>query len=109
MLKAIFLLFLRLFKKGFNSCNFVMLTRLKLQRREGKLLVVSPNIRTRRKRAKRGSSSPKVPLKPTVEAPQVPSPTVEIEEVQIAQEVEVIKEVQASEVELESLAIVLGF
>ena len=73
-----------------------MLTRLKLQRGEGKLLVVSPEIRKIRKRYERASSSPKFPLKDALEAPQVLSPAVEIEEVQIAQEAEVIEEVQAS-------------
>ena len=68
-------------------------------------MVASPEVRNIRKRAKRASSSPKVPLKATLEAPQVLSPTIEIEEVQIAQEAEVIEEVQASKVELESLAI----
>ena len=101
LLKFIFLLCLRLCKKGFNSCNFVMLTRLKFQRGEGKLLVVSPNIRKRRKRDEKASSSPKFPLKAALEAPQVPSPVVEIKEVKIAQEV------QALDVELESLAIML--
>ena len=72
-----------------------MLTRLKLQR-EGKLLVVSSEIMKRRKRAQRPSYSPKVPLKAALEAPQVPYPEVKSEEVQIAQEVEVIEEVQAS-------------
>ena len=58
-----------------------MLTRLKLQRGEGKLLVVSLEIRTRRKRAERASSSPKAPLRVALEAPQAPSPTADIEEV----------------------------
>ena len=71
-------------------------------------MVVSPEIRKRRKRAERASSSPKVPLKSALEAPQVLSPTVEIEEVQIAQEAEVIEKAQASEVELGSLAIISG-
>ena len=74
-----------------------MLTRLKLQRGEGKLLVVSPDIRRRINRAKKESSSPKFPFKTTLEAPQVPSPAVEIEEVHISQEVEVIEEVQISQ------------
>ena len=87
LLKVYCLLFLRLCKKGFNSCNFVMLTRLKLQRGEWKLLVFSPEIKTRRKRAGKASSSPKFPLKAALEEPQVLSPAVEIEEVQIAQEV----------------------
>ena len=85
-----------------------MLTMLKLQRGEGKLLVVSLEIRTRRKRAERELSSPKVPLKASLEAPLVVSPTVEIEQVQIAQEAEVIEEVQTSK-ELESLAIMLVY
>ena len=67
-----------------------MLTRLKLQRGEGKILDFSLDIRKRRKRAEKASSSPNIPLKAAHEAPQVPSPSVEIEEVQIAQEVEVI-------------------
>ena len=71
-----------------------MLTRLKLQRGEGNLLVVSPEIRPRRKRAEKASSSPKSPLKFSLEAPQVLSPAVEIEEVQIEQEAKVIEEVQ---------------
>ena len=55
-----------------------MLTRLKLQKGEGKLLVVSPEIRTRRKRAEEASYSPKIPLKAALEAPQFLSPIVEI-------------------------------
>ena len=85
-----------------------MLTMLKLQRGEGKILFVSPEIRTGRKRFEKASSWPKFPLKVAIEAPQFLSPIVDIEEVQIAQEVEVIEEVQASEVELESLSIMLG-
>ena len=60
-------------------------------------MVVSPEIRKRRNKFEKASSSPKVPLKTTLEAPQVISPVVEIEEV------------QASEVELESLAIISRF
>ena len=59
-------------------------------------MVVSLEIRTRIKRAERAPSSPKLLLKFSVEAPQFLSPVVEIEEV------------QASEVELESLAIMSG-
>ena len=70
-----------------------MLTRLKLQRGEGKLLVASPEVRNRKRRATRASPSPKVPLIATLEAPQILSPKVEIGEVQIAQEAELIKEV----------------
>ena len=71
-------------------------------------MVVRSEIRTRKKRAKKASSSPKFPLKAALEAPQVPSLAVEIEEVQIAQEAEVIEKVQESEVEIESLAIMSG-
>ena len=85
-----------------------MLTRLKLQKGEGKLLVASPDIRTKIRRATRSPSSPKVPLIAALEAPQVLSQEAEIEEVHIAQEVELIEEVQAFEVELESIAIMLG-
>ena len=81
-----------------------MITRLILERGEWKLLVASANIRTRIKRFDKESSSPKEPLKYSLEAPQVPSPSVEIEEVQIAQEAEVIEGVQATKVELESKA-----
>ena len=58
-------------------------------------MVVGHDIRTRRKRVERSSSSPKVPIKYALEAPQFLSPVVEIEEVKISQEVEVIEEVQA--------------
>ena len=79
-----------------------MLTRLKLQRGEGKrgkgkLLVSSPEVRTRRRRAIRPPSPPKVSLPATLEAPQVLS-RVDIEEVQVA-----------LEAELEYIAIMLGF
>ena len=67
-----------------------MLTKLRLQRGEGKLFVASPEIMKRRKRAEKESSSPKGTLKATLEAPQIPSPTVEIEEELIAQEVKPI-------------------
>ena len=55
-----------------------MLTRLKFQRGEGKLLVFSPEIRTRRNKAEKESYSPKFPLKAALEAPQFLSPAVEI-------------------------------
>ena len=71
-------------------------------------MVVSLDIRKTRKRVEKASSSPKFPLKATLEAPQVPSPIVEIEEVQISQEAKVIEEVQALEVELKSLSIMSG-
>ena len=64
-----------------------MLTRLKLQRGEGKLLVATPEVRTRRRRATRPPSPPKVSLQDALEAPQVLSLD-EIEEVQVAPEVE---------------------
>ena len=67
-----------------------MLTRLRLHRGEGKLLVASPEIRKRRKKVEHASSSPKGPLKETLEAPLIPSPVVEIERKLIAQEAEVI-------------------
>ena len=60
-----------------------MLTRLKLQRGEGKLLVESPEIRTRM-RATRAPSPPKVPLTGALEAPQVLSLVAKIEEVKFA-------------------------
>ena len=72
-------------------------------------MVPSPEIRTRRKRAEKASSSPKFPFKVALEAPQVPSLAIEIEDVQIAQEAELIEEVQASEVEFESLVIMSRF
>ena len=53
-------------------------------------MVSSPEIRTRRNIAEKASSSPKGTLKAAPEAPQIPSPSVDIEEVQIAQEAEVI-------------------
>ena len=46
-----------------------MLTRLKLQRGEGKLFVASPKVRTRRRRVERASYSPKIPLIAPLEAP----------------------------------------
>ena len=46
----------------------MMLTMLNLQRGEGKLLVESLEIRTRRKKDEKASSSPKGPLKATLEA-----------------------------------------
>ena len=73
-----------------------MLTRLKLQRGEGKLLVAMPEIRTRRRRATREPSPPKVSLTSALEAPRVLS-LAKIEEVQAA-----------PKVELESIAIMLG-
>ena len=74
------------------------------------MLVSSPEIRTRRRRATRAPYSPKVPLIAAFEAPQFLSQfEVEIEEVHIAEEVELIEEVQASEAELESIAIMSGF
>ena len=45
-----------------------MLTRLRLQRGEGKLLISSLEVRTRRKKAEITSSLPKGPLKATLEA-----------------------------------------
>jgi len=92
--------------KGLTVAIVVMITRLKLQRGEGKLLIASPKIRTRRKKAEKASSSPKGPLKVAPESPQLPSPSVEIEEAQIAQEVEVIAEVQLVQIsEPKSIAI----
>ena len=73
------------------------LARLKLQRGEGKLLVSSPKVRTRRGRATRAPSPPKVSLPTALEAPQVIS-LAEIEEVQVA-----------PKAELESIAIISGF
>ena len=61
-----------------------MLTKLKLQKCEGKLLVASPEIGTRRRRPKRAPYSPKIPLIYALEEPQVLSQENEIEEVQIA-------------------------
>ena len=87
----------------------MVLIRLKLQKGEGKLLVASPEIRTRRRRAKRASSSPKISLIGTLEERQVLSQEAEIEEVQFVQEFELIEEVQASKFELESIAIMPGF
>ena len=58
-----------------------MLTRLRLQKGEGKLLVASPKIRTRRRRSERASYSPKIPLISALEEPQVLSQEAEIEEV----------------------------
>ena len=43
-----------------------MLTRLRLQRGEGKLLIVSPKVRKRRKKVEKASSSPKGTLKATL-------------------------------------------
>ena len=63
--------------KGLIVAIVVMVTRLKLLT-EGKLLIASPKIRTRRNKAKKEPSSPKGPLKETPESPQVPSPSVEI-------------------------------
>ena len=74
-----------------------MLTRLKLQRGEGKLLVAIPELRIRRRRSIRAPSPPKFSLTAAIEAPQVLSLD-EIEEVQVA-----------PEVELESISIMLGF
>ena len=59
-----------------------MLTRLKLQRGEGKLLVATPEVMPRRRRATRPQSPPpKVPILAALETPQV-FPSTEIEEVQ---------------------------
>ena len=58
-----------------------MLTRLKLQRGEGKLLVENLEVMPRRRRATRPQSPPKVSIPATLEAPQV-LPLVEIKEVQ---------------------------
>ena len=66
--------------KGLIVAIVVMITRLKLQRGEGKIQITSPEIRTRRKKAEKAPSSPKGPLKEAPESPQVPSPSVEIEE-----------------------------
>ena len=85
-----------------------MLTRLRLQRGEGKLLIASPKVRKRRKKDEKASSSPKGPLKATLEAPQIPYPTVEIEGELIVQEVEVVEEIQSAEIELESTAKMSG-
>jgi len=57
-----------------------MLTRLKLPRGEGKLLVANPEVMPRRRRATRLQSPPKVLIAATLEAPQV-LPSIEIEEV----------------------------
>ena len=73
---------------GLNGCKFVMLTRLKLQRGEGKLLVASLEVRTRRGRATRPKSPPKFSLPVALEVPQVLS-LAEIEEVQVALEAEI--------------------
>ena len=62
-----------------------MLTRLKLQRGEGKLLVVSPKVRTRRRRATRAPSPHKFSLKTALEASQVLY-LGEIHEVEVAPE-----------------------
>ena len=75
-----------------------MLTRLRLQRGEGKLLIASPEVRTRRKKVEIATSLPKGPLKATLEA----------QEELIAQDVEVVEEIQAAEIELESTAKMLG-
>ena len=60
------------------------------------MLVASPNIRTRRRRAERASYSPKIPLISALEEPQFLSQEAEIEEVQFVQEAEMIEKVQAS-------------
>ena len=60
------------------------------------MLVASPEVRTRRRRATRAPSPPKVSLPAALEEPQVLSPA-EIEEVQVA-----------PEAELESIAIMSG-
>ena len=57
-----------------------MLTILRLQRGEGKLLIASPEVRTRRKKVEIKTSLPKGPLKKTIEA----------QEELIAQEAEVV-------------------
>ena len=64
-----------------------MLTRLNLQGGEGKFLVSSPKVRTRRRRATRPPSPPKVSFPVALEAPQGLS-LVEIEEVQAVPKVE---------------------
>ena len=74
-----------------------MLIRLKLQRGEGKLLVASPEVRTKRRRATRAPSPPKFPLTAALEEPQVLSQEDGIEEVQVA-----------PKAELESIAIMSG-
>ena len=95
-----------IFLKGLIVAIVVMITRLKLQRGEGKLLIASPEIRTRRKKIEKASSSPNGPLKSAHESPQDPSPSIEIEEVQIAQEDKVIEEVQSIQIyEPQSIAI----
>jgi len=73
-----------------------MLTRLKLQRGEGKILVSTPEVMHRRRRAKRAQYPPKVPIPPRIETPQV-LPSIDIEEVQAI-----------SEIEPESIAIMSG-
>ena len=75
-----------------------MLTRLRLQRGEGKLLIASPKFRTRRKKVEIVASLPKAPLKATLEA----------QEELITQEAEVVEEIQAAEIELESKAKMSG-
>ena len=64
--------------KGLIVAIVVMITRLKLQRGEGKLGMASPEIRKRRKKAEKASSSPKGAQKAAPESPQVPSPPIEI-------------------------------
>ena len=54
-------------------------------------MVASPEIRKRRKRVEKASSSPKEPLKSAPKSPQIPSRSVDIEEVQNAHEAEVIE------------------
>lgn len=74
-----------------------MLTRLKLQRGEGKLLVAIPEVIPRRRRATRPQSpTPKVPIPTALETPQF-FPSIEIEEVQ-----------EILETKLESTTIMLG-
>ena len=64
-----------------------MLTRLKLQREKGKLLVATPEVMPRRRRATRPQSPPKVPIPVALETPQF-LPSIEIEEVKVVPEAE---------------------
>ena len=68
-----------------NGFKIVVLTRLKLQKGEGKLLVATPKVMPRRRRATRPQyPPPKVPIPAALETPQFLSST-EIEEVQSIQ------------------------
>ena len=62
-----------------------MLTRLKLQRGEGKLLVENPKVMPKIRRATRPQSPPKIPIPVALETHQV-LPSIEIEEVQAVPE-----------------------